>query len=193
MGNPNPKNIPLYLVGRNVSACVVTEVGVGPDGSVFGGPGANLSTLGVFDGFEYTGTRISEEISSVDSEAENNVALKQAFDIQVREICQSNGYSSLMFQFQEALWAAVQYQTYDGITGGSMLFQAIGLITSVHYASVTGKHGVEMTLVTAGLLPTYQQNTGPNFGGLAQQQDARGYVAKGSGFATGKVAGLKSS
>ena len=155
--------VPLFQVGKNVSAMSVTPQNVSAVGVLTAGTPFDLHTLGIFDSYSYKASYGGVEISPLDGVYENYVGTKGTFDFSIGEIVQNGMYSVLMNAWQTS--TSPYYRFAAASVVGAVTNQLVIIATtaggSIDYAIVEGKQGVVMALKPCGIVPWYGAGTPP--------------------------------
>lgn len=153
--------IPNYLVGRNCTAFIGSDLYINNAGQIVTGTPVDFHALGILDQWEYEISTGAVEISSLDAYWENELPTKGTHTITVAELQQPSGASKLLnVSFTQSTLMGFEAYIQDPNTGAGTLVTMIGRIRSIRGGLVTGKNATVATLGPASIAPYYSTAVG---------------------------------
>lgn len=147
--------IPLWLVGRHITAVVVTPQVANSAGVLSDAALGAQSFTALIDGIQYSGSVTTQEISAITSPRLNHVPIEQDDTMVVSEIMRSAAGSVLA----TACWTAAgnpDWALFAFSRGGNSI-SMYGLMTRVEEGVTRGKCVARLTIrmVDVAAFPTY--------------------------------------
>jgi hypothetical protein len=147
---------PPYLVGPNLSGCIITGATLGVTGIITLATGAgntgNLATTGVMDDVSFEKTRSLAQIQPINAVLDNFVPIAAGFTCNVGEIRKADGTSILDAISSNFTYAQVIVNTTPPGGTASYTDAIIGVIESVRKDYVQEKNGIVMVLRPIGIV-----------------------------------------